>query len=154
VTAALTVIAACADFVVSATLVAVTIALVFEVTVGAVNSPLLDTDPALAVHVTAWFAVLLTKTVNCRDWPDDTVALLGVIDTLTGPGGGGGGGGVPCDAVIATTALAVLVGSATLVATTLALVLALTLGAVYIPLLVMEPVVAAQFTAVLLVPET
>jgi len=44
---------ALACLLVSATLVAVTVACVVELTVGAVNNPELETVPRLALHVTA-----------------------------------------------------------------------------------------------------
>ena len=57
-------------------------------------------------------------------------------------------------AVTATVAVAFLVLSAALVAVTETFVLALTLGAVNIPVLETVPALAAQLTAVLLVPWT
>ena len=51
--------------VVSATLVAVMVAVVEELTLGAVNIPPLETVPPVAVQVTAVFEVLLTVAVNC-----------------------------------------------------------------------------------------
>ncbi len=48
---------ALAFLVVSAALVAVTVAVVLLVTVGAVNNPLLEMEPALADHVTVVFVV-------------------------------------------------------------------------------------------------
>jgi hypothetical protein len=51
-----------------------------------------------------------------------------------------------------TTALAVLVVSATLVARTVTVVAVVTLGAVKPPVLEIVPALADQFTAVLLVP--
>ena len=51
-----------------------------------------------------------------------------------------------------TTALAVLVVSATLVARTVTVVAIVTLGAVKLPVLEIVPALADQFTAVLLVP--
>jgi hypothetical protein len=51
-----------------------------------------------------------------------------------------------------TTALAVLVVSAALVARTVTVVAAVTLGAVKLPVLEIVPALADQFTAVLLVP--
>ena len=58
------------------------------------------------------------------------------------------------DGVIETEAVNFFVGSATLVAVTLTLVLLVTVGAVNIPVLETVPAVAAQVTAVLLVPWT
>lgn len=53
-------------FVGSATLVAVTVALVELVTVGAVNKPLLEIEPALADQVTDVFELFVTDAENCR----------------------------------------------------------------------------------------
>jgi hypothetical protein len=72
-----------ADFVVSAWLVAVTVAVVVEVTEGAVKSPVLEMVPAEAVHVTAVFVEPLTVAVNCWVLPADSVALVGVIEMET-----------------------------------------------------------------------
>jgi len=52
-------------FVGSATLVAVTVALVELVTVGAVNKPLLEIEPALADQVTDVFELFVTDAENC-----------------------------------------------------------------------------------------
>jgi hypothetical protein len=49
----------------SATLVAVTVALVELVTAGAVNTPLLEIEPALADQVTDVFELLVTEAENC-----------------------------------------------------------------------------------------
>ncbi len=75
--------------------------------------------PVLADQVTAVFVVPVTVAVNCCVPPDATVAEVGEIVTVTGAG-----------AVIVAVALADFVGSATLVAVTVAVVLAVTLGAV------------------------
>jgi hypothetical protein len=56
--------------------------------------------------------------------------------------------------LIETVALALFVASAVLVAFTVAIVVVLTLGAVYQPSLEIVPVVADQLTEVLLVPLT
>ena len=58
--------------------------------------------------------------MNCWVPPDATVAEVGEIETATGGGG----------AVMETVALADFVGSAALVALTVAVVLTLTVGAV------------------------
>jgi hypothetical protein len=57
-------------------------------------------------------------------------------------------------AVTDTTAVADFVGSARLVAVTVALVLLVTLGAVYIPELEIVPAVAVHFTPVVVVLDT
>jgi len=49
----------------SATLVAVTMAVEGELTVGAVNTPLLVMVPPVALQLTAVFDVFLTVAVNC-----------------------------------------------------------------------------------------
>jgi hypothetical protein len=64
--------------------------------------------------------VLDTVAVNCRVPPDTTVAEMGEIETATGLGG----------AVMETEVLADFVGSATLVAVTVAVLWAVTAGAV------------------------
>lgn len=75
-----------ADFVWSAWLVAVTVTLVVEVLEGAVNRPVLVMVPAEAVQLTAVFVEPSTYAVNCWVLADDTVALVGVIDTETDAG--------------------------------------------------------------------
>ena len=55
-----------AFFVVSATLVAVTVKELGPLTVGAVRTPVLDIDPAEADHVTA--VLLVPETVAIKDW--------------------------------------------------------------------------------------
>jgi hypothetical protein len=77
-------------------------------------------------------------------FPDVTVALAGETETLISV----------VLAVTATEALAFLVGSAALVAVTVTVVLVLTVGAVKSPPLVIEPALANQVTAVLVVPKT
>jgi hypothetical protein len=74
---------ALADFVGSAVLVAVTVALVFAVTLGAVYRPLLLIFPVEADHVTATFDVLVTWAVNCSVPADVTLVLAGVTVTPT-----------------------------------------------------------------------
>jgi hypothetical protein len=54
-----------ADLVASAALVAVTVIVVFVLTVGAVKSPELEIEPAEAVQVTAVFVDPVTVAVNC-----------------------------------------------------------------------------------------
>jgi hypothetical protein len=80
---AFTVTVALAYLVGSATLVAVTV--VFAVTVGALNNPLLLTAPAVADHVTAVLLVFVTWAENCWLPPEITVAVVGETETLTGP---------------------------------------------------------------------
>lgn len=60
-----TVTVAEAVLLVSAWLVAVTVTVVMTVTVGAVKSPELDIEPAVAVHVTAVLVEPVTVAVNC-----------------------------------------------------------------------------------------
>ena len=109
---------AVADLVVSATLVALTVPMVFAVTVGAVNKPVLETVPIVADQVTDVFVAFETVAVNCWAPPDVTVADVGEI--VTAP---------VARAVIVTVALADLVVSATLVAVTVAVVFDVTVGA-------------------------
>jgi len=61
----LTATAALDFFVVSAALVAVTVTFEVVVTVGAVNIPPLETEPAVAVQVTAVLLVPCTEAANC-----------------------------------------------------------------------------------------
>jgi len=61
----------------SATLVAVTVTLVEEVTEGAVNKPLVDIVPALACQVTAVLLVDVKAAENCCLPPDERVAAEG-----------------------------------------------------------------------------
>ncbi|HZP17350.1 MAG TPA: hypothetical protein VFB00_05260 [Terriglobales bacterium] len=141
---ALTFTAALAFFVVSAALVAVMVTLVLLVTLGAVNRPLLEMDPAVADQVTDVLVAPCTEAVNCCVAPELTVADDGETDTLT----------LGAGALTATVALAFLVASAALVAVTVTFVLLVTLGAVNNPSAETVPAVADHVTAVLLVPET
>ena len=113
------------------------VAVVEELTLGAVNIPPLETVPPVAVQVTDVFEVLLTVAVNC--WLPAEIRLDEVGDTATltvaGP-------------FTVTVDCACLVGSATLVAVTVAVVAVVTLGAVNSPLLEMVPPLALQVTAV------
>jgi hypothetical protein len=84
-TGAFTVTAALADFVESATLVAVTVTVLSAVTVGAVKSPALVIVPAVAVHVTPVFPVFSTCAVNCCMAPELTVAVVGETVTAMAP---------------------------------------------------------------------
>jgi hypothetical protein len=61
----LTTTPALAFFVVSATLVAVTVTFVLVVTAGAVKRPLLETAPAVELQVTALLVEPLTAALNC-----------------------------------------------------------------------------------------
>ena len=79
--AGLMVMAALADFDESALLVAVTVALVCEVTFGAVYRPLASTEPTVADQVTAVLAVPVTVAVNCCFPCDNRLTLVG--DRLT-----------------------------------------------------------------------
>ena len=83
VTVGFTVTLADADFVESAWLVAVTVAVVVELTVGAVNNPALEMVPAEAFQVTPVFVEPLTLAENCCVFPDESVALVGLIETET-----------------------------------------------------------------------
>ena len=69
----------------AATLVAVTVTLVVAFTEGAVNSPELETLPALAVQLTPVCDVPLTIAENCWEAPEATVALVGEIVILIDP---------------------------------------------------------------------
>jgi hypothetical protein len=70
----------------SAWLVAVTVTVVLALTVGAVKSPELETDPAAADQVTAVFVVPVTVAVNCWVAPEATVAVVGeMLTALDGP---------------------------------------------------------------------
>ena len=142
-----TAIMARAYFVLSAALVACTTTLAVAVTLGEVNTPVLEIVPLLDDQLTAVLVVLLTDAVNCCVPPDLTLALPGFIVTLTA-------GVEETAGLIETVALALLVVSAVLVAFTVAVVIVLTLGAVYQPSLETDPVVADQLTEVLLVPLT
>lgn len=123
---------------------AVTVTLVLLLTLGAVNNPLLETDPALADHVTAVLVVPCTAAVNCCVAPDPTLMLVGETATVIAGAAG----------VTVTEALACLVTSAAHVAVTVTLVLLLTDGAVNSPPLEIEPAVADQVTAEFQMPRT
>ena len=56
-------------------------------TVGAVKSPELEMDPALADQVTPVFVEPLTVAVNCWVPPEETAAEPGAIETDTELGG-------------------------------------------------------------------
>ncbi len=80
---AFTVTEAVAYFVGSATLVALTVTVVFVVTVGALNKPELLTVPAVADQVTAVLLLFVTWAENCWLPPDATVAVVGETETVT-----------------------------------------------------------------------
>ena len=69
------------DFVGSALLVAVTVAVVLLLTVGLLYMPVLEIVPSLADHFTATSEVLLTSALNCMEPVDGTVAVPGVTFT-------------------------------------------------------------------------
>ena len=100
----------------SATLVAVTDAVVAVLTEGAVYRPVLEIAPLVADQVTPFLVAPVTVPLNCWVFPEFTVTLAGVIETTTG-------------GVTVTVALADLVGSATLVAVTVTVVFTVTTGA-------------------------
>jgi len=139
----LTVTVAVACLLVSATLVAITVTVMFALTLGAVNRPLLETVPALADQVTPWLFALLTVAANCCAPPEEILALLGETETLTGEVLTGG--------VTNTLAVACLLESARLVAVTATEVLDVTVGAVNTPSLEIVPAPADQLTPVLFV---
>lgn len=122
-------------------LTAVTVTAVLLETAGAVYRPALEIVPLEACQVTLLLLVPCTDALNCCEPPEGTEATLGETATLTGVLG-----------ATVTSALDCAVGSAALVAVTVTLVLLETVGAMNIPPLPMEPALAAQVTAVLLVP--
>ncbi len=137
VTAAGIVTAAEADFVESATEVAVTEKLL-PVVDPAVNRPVPEIVPPVAVQVTAVLDMPVTVAVNCRVCPACTVALVGETETLTG--------------CMLTAAVADRAGSAAEVAVTVKL--PGVLPAVYAPAVEIVPPVADQVTAVFAEPAT
>ena len=143
VVAGSTVIAALATLVGSALLVARTVTFIALLTLGAVNFPPSVIDPALVDQVTPVLLVPWTLAVNCWPAPEVIVVEDGDTATLTLE-----------PAVIETVALAIFVASAALVARTVTVVAAVTLGAVKLPVLVIDPALADQVTPVLLVPWT
>jgi hypothetical protein len=118
--------------------VAVTVAVAGTVTRGAVNIPLLVIVPPVAVHRTAVFDVFLTVAVNCWVPAERTLDEVGETATLTGTVSG----------FTVIVDCECLLGSATLVAVTVAVVGKVTLRAVNIPLPVIVPPVAVQVMAV------
>ena len=145
-TAAANVTVALPDFVVSATLTAVTVTGLFGIRAGATYMPVLDTVPSgelppaipFTFQVTEVLDVPKTEAANCCDRPMPTVVVDGVTETETG-------------AVTVTPADADLLGSETLVALTATATFGTVLGAVYRPVLetvpVLEPPPATPFTA-------
>ena len=133
---------AVADFVGSATLVAVIATVEFELIVaGAVYRPLVLNVPTdgLMDHVTATLPLHATNAENCCVWDVVNVTLPGVMDTLTG-------------GFSSTVPDADLVGSATLVAVNVIVCCAgMLLGAVYRPVDEIVPTdgLIVQITAVL-----
>src|SRR5882762_3683529 len=75
-----------ADLVASAALVAVTVTVVLVLTAGAVKSPELESDPAVADQVTAVLVEPVTVAVNCWVPAEATEALTGDIETETATG--------------------------------------------------------------------
>ena len=143
VTGAETLTLALALLVVSAALVAFTEYV--PAVLGAVYSPVEEIVPAVADQVTAVLVEPLTVALNCAVPLVVVVVLFGEIPTLIVE---------PLAAVMVTVAVAVLLGSATLVAITVAV--SAEAGAVYTPLLdtVPPPLATLQLTAVLLAPPT
>jgi len=112
-------------------------------TLGAVYFPPSVIDPALVDQVTPVLLVPWTLAVNCCPAPEVMVVEEGETATLTLD-----------PAATETVALAIFVVSAALVARTVTVVAAVTLGAVKLPVLEMLPALADQVTPVLLVPCT
>ena len=115
----------------SATLVATTVTLVVDATLAAVNRPLEEIVPLEADQVTAWFEALLTVAENACVPPELRCAEVGDTEMEMAPGAGGG--------VMVTEVAADLVVSAMLVAWTITFLVAVTKGAVNIPLAEMLP---------------
>jgi hypothetical protein len=132
---ALTVIVAVADFVGSATLVALIVAV--PAVAGAVKRPLAVTVPALADHVTDLFVTVpVTVAESWRVAPVRIVPVAGETETPLATG-----------AATVTVVLADFVVSATLVALTV--IVPADAGAVSKPAAVMVPPVADQVTVLL-----
>ena len=66
----------------SATLVAVTVTLVSEATVGAVTTPVSETEPSLTLQMTALLLVPCTVALNCWLFPEAIRVAAGEIATL------------------------------------------------------------------------
>jgi hypothetical protein len=73
---------AIAFFVLSAALVAMTVTLISLVTAGAVTTPVFDTEPALALQVTAVLLVPCTVALNCWRFPEAMRVAVGEIAIL------------------------------------------------------------------------
>jgi hypothetical protein len=67
----------------AAALVAVTIAVVALDTLGAVNNPLVETVPAVVLHLTSALLEPCTAANSCWVAPEDSVVLAGVTVTVT-----------------------------------------------------------------------
>ncbi len=106
------------DLAVLTWLVAVTVTVVLELTVGAVKSPEVEIDPAVADQVTAVFVEPVTVAVNCRVPAEETVAEVGEMEIDT------------AGAATLTLAEADLAVLAWLVAVMVTVVLEVTVGAV------------------------
>jgi len=134
-----TVIVAVAFFVISATLVAVTVYV--PAVLGAVNNPVAPMVPPDAAQLTPVLLVPVTLVANCTVAPVCTLARVGdiEIETLVG-------------ATTVTVAEADLLASAALVALTVKV--PGELGAVNSPDELMLPPLAVQVTAVFIVPLT
>jgi len=137
-TGTLTITLAEADFVESAALVAVTVKV--PAVLGAVYKPPVEMVPPVADQFTTVLLLPVTAAVNCWVAPVESDAEPGESDTAT------------TGVLTVTVADADFVESAALVAVTLKVPAAL--GAVYRPPVETVPLVADQFTAVLLLPVT
>lgn len=115
-------------------------------TTGAVSRPVEETLPLVADQDTPVLLVPCTEALNCCAPPELNVAVLGVTAMVTATGGVLG--------FTLTAAVASAVEFAALVAVIVIPVFVDTFGAVNNPVLVMLPALAAQLTAVLLVPWT
>jgi hypothetical protein len=122
-------------------LVAVTVAVVALDTVGAVNKPLAEIDPALVLHRTCVLLVPWTAAVSCCVAAEATVALVGVTVTLTAARG-----------ITEIVEEAATSGFAMLVALTVAVAALDTVGAVNKPLAEIDPALALHLTCVLVDP--
>jgi hypothetical protein len=66
----------------NATLVTVTVALVWAETLGATKSPVLEIVPRLADQVTCCWVALITVAVNLSFEPEATVAVVGATEIV------------------------------------------------------------------------
>ena len=131
-------------FVLSATLVAVTVTLCAEATdAGALYKPVGEIDPTpegVMDQVTAVLLLFVTVAANCWVWESNRLLVAGVTLTATG--------------FNVTVAEADLVGSVTLVAITLTVcTLGIRLGAVYSPPAETEPTPDGEIDQVTPVPK-